>query len=252
MSGPNGPVRLSFAITHMNTRPDRRRMVADMLHKMGGPSVIDREAARWQITRDTGKGLWANHWRSWASGMLATNATHHMVMEDDLILCNDFLAGVKEALSWAPHGPVSLYANRAIMAECRARGSSWAEIVDGCWGQALIMPTDQVVEFIRWDREFLKASAYAYDSRLAIWSMYTNKSVWCTAPSLVEHAGAGSSTLGYSNSRRTARWFIGESASALGIDWSKDAERPPKTQDKHVSWHGYKDIWKSPPEGIYR
>lgn len=247
-------VRLSFAITHVNTRGDRRAYVAAMVRKMGGPTVIDSEVVRWQITRDHGLGLWPNHWRSWASGMLATTATHHLVMEDDITLCRDFLPGVKEALRHAPHGPVSLYANRSVIDESRAAGVSWARIDDAAasWGQALILPSEQVLDFIRWDRENLRPEAFAYDTRLAMWSMYTGKPWWCTVPSLVEHAGAASSTIGYSNRMRVARWFIGEDVSALDVDWSAGVDDPPRGQDKTVRWPGYKQFWKQPPEGLYR
>lgn len=223
-------------------------MVAEMLRKMGGPEAINRLTSRWQITKDRGLGLWPNHYRSWASGMLSGEATHHLVMEDDLALCKDFLEGVIEAISWAPHGPISLYINRKVVDDCREAGSSWARVEDGMWGQALILPSEQVVEFIRWDRENLRPEAFAYDSRLAMWSLATGKPVWCTVPSLVEHAGAGASTIGYSNSRRVSRWFIGENASALDIDWSQGAVDPPRTQDKHLSWYRGRGFWKVEPQ----
>lgn len=246
--GPNGPVRLSLAITHVNTRPDRRAHVANMLRKMGGPDALNRDTVRWQVTVDSGKGLWPNHWRSWASGMMASGATHHMVMEDDLTLCEDFIEGVREAISWAPHGPISIYSNRKVIEECRRVGSSWARVEDGMWGQALILPTEQVTEFIRWDREYLRPDAFAYDTRLVMWSLSTGKGIWCTVPSLVDHAGAASSTIGYSDARRISRWFIGEDVSALSVDWSKGVEDPPRDQDKRLSWYKGKGLWRVEPE----
>ena len=183
--------------------------------------------------------------------MQATNATHHLVLEDDLVLCEDFLEGVIEALSWAPHGPVNFYANRAVVERCREQGSSWARIEDGYWGQATCFPSDQVREFLSWDRANLRPDAFAHDSRKTVWGLATGKWVWCTVPSLVDHEGASSSTIGYSNKNRRARWFIGANNSALSVDWSQGVTDPPKDQDKRLSWHGYKDLWQQPPPGIY-
>lgn len=250
---PTGPdIRLSLAITHSDARPDRRAMLNEMVRKMGGADGLNRDTAHWQVTKDQGWGLWGTHWRSWAAGMVAAGATHHMVMEDDLLLCADFLAGVKEVLRHAPHGPVSLYANRAVIDVCRERDVHWARIEDGMWGQCLILPSEQVTEFIRWDREHLRPHVFAYDSRLTMWGLATKKPVWCTAPSLVEHAGASVSTIGYSNRNRVARWFIGSDVSALSVDWSVGVEDPPRDQDKRLSWPGYQGIWKVAPDGLYR
>lgn len=246
-------VHLSFAITHMDARADRRAWVSEMIRKMGGPSAINREVLRWQVTKDHGQGIWANQYRSWASGTLVTGATHHLVLEDDIALCSDFLEGVKVALAAAPDCPVSFYANRLTIDEARATGGSWARIDDqmGSGAQALAMPTSLVRDFLQWDRANLRPEAFAYGSRLVIWSLYNRVPVLCTVPSLVEHVGAGESTIGYSNRKRVARWFIGESQSALSVDWSKGVENPPKASVKSVSWPGFRQFWKQPPESIY-
>ena len=247
-------VTLSMSIAHLDTTGERRAGFLAMLRQMGGPRGIEAEVTGWQVTLDTGHGLWGTHRRAWAFGTKA-GASHHLVLQNDLILCRDFLGGVKEALRHAPHGPVSFYANRKVIETCRARGSSWARIDDalGSFGQAIAIPVEQVVEFLRFDRTYFRPEVFAYDSRLMLWSRRTGKQVWCTAPSLVQHALPGNSSVGgYSNSKRVARWFIGEDVSALSIDWSKGVNDPPRgAANQPLNWPGHKMIWKDPPPELY-
>jgi hypothetical protein len=206
------------------------------------------------VTRDPGSGqghgVWETHVRAWQAHVRAPLATHHLVLEDDLTLCRDFVPGVKKALAVVPDKPVCLYSVRKVSEECREKGLHWAEIVDGSWGQALILPVALIPEMIAWDARYLRHDYMDYDGRVVMWSLSTKRSWWCTQPSLVDHAGAANSTIGYSNRGRVARWFIGQDASPLDIDWTKGAENPPKTQDKHLSWHGWASRWKEKPPGV--
>ena len=62
---------------------------------------------------------------------------------------------------------------------------------------------------------------------LCLYVMEQGQPVYCTVPSLVEHAAPGHSTLGNSNSGRVARWFIGLQDSPLDVDWTKGLPKPP-------------------------
>lgn len=249
-----GDIRLSVSICHASWSADRRAMVTGMVRAMGGNRQIAADAEYFEVTDDKGSGgwhgVWPNHRRAWQAYVRAPGATHHLVLEDDLLLCRDFLPGVKAAIASVRSGPISLYSVRKIVDHCRSEGLHWAEIVDGSWGQALVLPVEDVREFLAWDKRYLRQDYSDYDGRLLMWSLYTKRSWWCTQPSLVEHLGAASSTIGFSNKNRTARWFIGANASALDIDWSLGAEHPPKDQDKRLSWKGWAWRWSVKPDGV--
>lgn len=225
-----------------------------MIRKMGGRSSIAAETEYFEVTEDKGEGpwhgLWPNHRRAWQAHVRAPQATHHLVLEDDLVLCRDFLLGTKRAIASVRNGPISLYSVRKVCDRCRAESRHWAEIVDGSWGQALILPVDMVAEMLAWDARYLRQDYSDYDGRLLMWSLATGRTWYCTQPSLVDHAGASSSTIGFSNRNRRARWFIGADKSALDIDWTIGAEDPPRDQDKHLSYKDFAWRWKEKPPGV--
>ncbi|MGW7050463.1 hypothetical protein [Streptomyces sp. NPDC054887] len=80
-------------------------------------------------------------WRSIAPG-----ATHHLVLQDDLVLVPGFAARVRQAVAARPHDPLSLFAEwgsrtASSVRIAAAHGLSWAPVVDDyipC--AALVMP----------------------------------------------------------------------------------------------------------------
>ncbi|MGW7197585.1 hypothetical protein [Streptomyces chryseus] len=82
-------------------------------------------------------------WRSIAPG-----ATHHLVLQDDLVLVPDFAARVREAVAARPGDPLSLFVEwgsrtASSVRIAAAHGLSWAPVVDDyipC--AALVMPVE--------------------------------------------------------------------------------------------------------------
>lgn len=108
-----------------------------------------------------------------------------------------------------------------------AKQSSWARIDDGVYGVALAIPVEMVSDFLSWERAHIKPAYPHDDRRIMLWMRARKMAVWATVPSLVQHGAPSASTLGHNNGRMVARQYIGD-ASALGIDWSRGAERPPR------------------------
>lgn len=198
--------------------PRREALAVKLALALGdGTSVVwDRQNDEW----DTGRRAWETYSHS---------ATHHLVVQDDAIVCEDLVAGLGKALEHVPaEAAVSLYTGtlrpdgrRVSEAVYRAErtDAAWIVMPDIKWGVALCVPTAMVPNMI--DRAEA-SKGRVYDSKLAGYFRSVGWSVWCTYPSLVDHRdepGIVRHTIPPSGAR-VAHRFLGEHASALNVDWS--------------------------------
>lgn len=212
---------------HLPTDVWRRSMVNDQIKRMGGVSAIERETEYWEVTKDVlAAGPWPTARRAWLASARAPNATHHVLLQDDALLCRDFLPGLREAISNVPEAVISLFTIHDKVAEARLLSYSWIQQRDDVWGVGLVMPSAWASEFVRWCDINIPAGYLHDERRVAIWMMATGKACYSPVPSLVEHAGAVNSTLGHNDARCVASWFIGSDRSALDVDWSRGVSDP--------------------------
>ncbi len=217
--------RISGAIS---LYPARRLMVEDMLKKL---DIGDR---KFTIQVDTNlEGVWANAQKAWRS--YDPDATHHLVMEDDLLLPRDLMAGIEEGLKYVPEGMVmSLFQMGGMIWTAGELGSSWA-VSTGCSAQGLVVPVDIIEDWIEWSLRNCKEHVIGADWRLAMYASFHGIKFWHTCPTLVEHLGARETMVqkrdrsGYGSSTQLSSRFLGEEKSALhDMDYSKMAEKPPR------------------------
>jgi len=190
----------------------------------GVPVVWDERSDRW----DTGR-----------RSMLAFDpaATWHVVVQDDAIVCRDFLAGVELALgACEPSGPVAFYTGRVRPARvfvegmvCAADelGRRWLEFEGPWWGVAVAVPTAMIPAMVEWGDRNTKIPNY--DRRMAAHFDLIGATCRYSHPSLVDHRVGGenpSLVPGRGNApSRTAFRFIGDE-SPLSIDWNTPAVTP--------------------------
>lgn len=202
--------------------PRRQSFVDQQLPQLPGAElVLDRHDDRWETGR---------------RALLAFDpaADYHCVVQDDAILCSDFLAGVERASKAAVDHPVGLYLGQArphhavvIPAVKRATeaGAPWIEMGGPWWGVAIALPTAQIPDLVRWGDRM--AVIPNYDRRIATY--YSKKlkiPCWYTVPSLVDHrpvAENPSMIAGRTGDRR-AHCFL-DTGSPLAIDWQKPPHR---------------------------
>ena len=200
-------VTLSIAIMHMPFAIDRVKHVEAMREHF---DPDDERLARVATIADTAKqGPWPTARRAWSAGLQprGSKVTHHLVLQDDVALCRNFVAQATTALAACSSAPVSFYANRKVVDEARESGVHWAVISDGIWGQAPCLPVGLIQPFLSWCDEFIAADFKHDDSRLTLFCLVHKLPVWCTVPSLVQHLEPKRSLLGNANSNRVARWF---------------------------------------------
>lgn len=169
-----------------------------------------------------GDRIWANARLAWQA--YDALATHHVLIQDDAIVCGDFLAGLERALEHVPDDAiVSPYLGQgrnvparwtALANQATAAGARWARTDKLMWGVCIVMPTKLIPEMIQFaDRK----AGMPDDMRVSAYASRTGREVWYTWPSLVDHRQGPSLTKHRAHERKAMRWLGG---SALDLDWS--------------------------------
>ena len=211
-------VTISVAIMVAPT-PERRAMARELRPRLHGAQSVQVVEAFELDGRP-----WPTAKRAWMVG-LRSGATHHLVLQEDITVCREFMAGLRQMVGLLPDQVLTPYhANRSIID--RAPGA-WVRYGDGSSGQAILMPVDLVREFLLWEQANVLPAFKHDDGRVAMWLQATQRVSWAPIPSLVQHRAPSGSTLGQNDHRRVARRYIGDLTSALAIDWTRGLDQAP-------------------------
>jgi len=193
----------------------RERHIPHLLEQLGltdDDVIWDRKSDRW----DTGRRAWE---------AVDQSADFGCVLQDDALVCRDFIAGTEKALTFLPEKalvspyigtrrPSASRVERAVN-EARKTGVSWVRMPSLNWGVGIIAPTDIIDRMLPWCD---KQTYPNYDRRIGRYAIdVLGIPTWCTWPSLVDHRD-DDSLVGHGQGRK-AHQFIGEDTSALDIDW---------------------------------
>jgi hypothetical protein len=194
----------------------RAAWVPELVERVGGANVVwDQKNDR----HDTGLRAILDY---------DPKATHHLVIQDDAVVPDDFREGLVRALRYAdPESPVGLYyggkgssnsAHVKAWLDAESRGASWLVRKGPIWGPGIVYPVSSIPDLNRFYKE---SSVQNYDRRVMRFYQSRGKLCWYSMPSLVDHRLEGNPSLVGHDSRgeRRARSFIGP-RSALDVDWS--------------------------------
>jgi hypothetical protein len=159
-------------------------------------------------------------------------ATHHLVLQDDIILSRDLIKAVEKMIVHSGEHPIALYCGKVrprhnaipqLIAQCRASKSPWFEYEGPWWGPGIVFPTAHIPALTAFYERRPEVSGY--DRRCSRW--YNSEGITClyAAPSLLDHRTIeehGNYSLVYNRTGRYrgAYWFIGERKSGTDTDWS--------------------------------
>src|SRR5690349_1858425 len=120
-----GGMLSSVAIQHAPWATDRREWVRAIIEQLRDeapelPVVIVADEAR--------EGCWPTFRRALEVGQ---TGTHHLLLQDDLELCRDFVATVNAAIEARPHAILNLYTCSDVVPLSRERGDAWLDKL-GC------------------------------------------------------------------------------------------------------------------------
>jgi hypothetical protein len=176
-------VVLSVAIM---THPDRQEQLQNLIDQIG-------DQTEYTIITDTdGLGIWGNAMRAWRA--YTPEATHHMVLQDDVILSRNFFSIAKKLISRVFSGDsVSFCDNlRSEMNLAEKENYHWAVTTKVRHGQCLVQPVGQIEDFIHFCEWFVRPDYDHDDGRLEMFLKKHRRAIWHSVPSLVEHDDRGS------------------------------------------------------------
>jgi hypothetical protein len=167
------------------------------------------------------RGCWLTARETWIAGA-ATGADHVLVIQDDAIPCADFVRTLGEVLSARPSDPVSCFTPWPVMRRARALDRRWIELRHFAFTQALAMPRWMVLDAIAWiDANTDPRVCGVYDdTRLGLYFLAHERSVFATAPSLVQHDDRIQSLIGNPGGR-VSEWAVGERDLGMRFDWTR-------------------------------
>lgn len=180
----------------------------------------------------------SNEWDTGRRALMAFDpqATHHLVVQDDALVCQKLGAAAAQAADVSGDRLVSFYTGQVrphkhlverAWAGARAAGATWLQMPGPWWGVALMLPTAHILDLVAWaDRR--GRHIRDYDKRVARWHTREGVPCWYSVPSLVDHRpeAESPSLLPGHAAHRQAHEFIGRSASGLDVEWQAEAFVP--------------------------
>lgn len=191
----------------------RRKIVLSMLDQLG----LSEEETVIYDDRPNGGGTLYTCRKCWEAP-IPDGVTHRLVLQDDVLLCNDFIEIMNKIVNVHPEFIFTLYCPR-LRFEDAVSGSPYI-IIKGCntWGPGNMMP----VSYIKSIFDFVDAELghdFPFDDGIYSWWAQREKVyIASTIPSTIQHLCPTESTLGYNNKSKVTKVWVGNDLSA--VDWS--------------------------------
>lgn len=167
--------------------------VVGHVKRMDMATQLATEVAADELFMDDGfKGEWGNHEYAWRAAA-RSGKTHAVILQDDAVPIPDFREHAQRAAEERPDSLISLYTGthrprkeeveRAVrLAETKE--ASWLSADTLMWGVGVVVPVALIDEIL----DTVKISKLPYDQRIGLWAEKTQKLVYYTWPSLINHA----------------------------------------------------------------
>lgn len=168
-----------------------------------------------------------------AAAASGTDST--LVLQDDALLCHDFLATVHNVIAARPESMIDLFipgtdlgGRQVVLKACYA-GKNWARLDRAHFVPvvALIWPRADVKALLAYvEAKPFPLKRWCDDANVAQFCRATRREVWATVPSLVEHDDFTPSVIGaaHTNGRNPTRiaacWAGREEWSPIELDWA--------------------------------
>jgi hypothetical protein len=211
---------VAVAITHVPSDERRRGIVAMQRRVWPGARVVP------DVDR---RGCWPTVRRAWKLiDELGGEATHGLVLADDMLPSRDAAGHVEEIARLAGERPVTMFTmDREMVFSARENGRHWCTTFDGAWGGSMLIPRAWIREWLEWDALVFVPEYQHDDARLASYVYTHDRGPWWHAvPPLFQHACAMSSVMGQNNSRRVSSVWSPEVGE---VDWRMDDPWPGTT-----------------------
>jgi hypothetical protein len=208
-------VKLSVSIAHARHLPGRTASLARMMPPLADVSPV------WFYDGIGKPHEWSL--RQWENALREPGATHALLLNDDLILCPNFLAVLANVIAARPAHLINLFNCHQLATDAQRRGMSWLTSSDGLIGHAYVLPVPALRAFLAWRESALigdTVEVLSEDQILNLWAMVHGCLIWHTVPALVEHDTSVPSCYGNTQCRSAT---VGPRAGMLDVNWDSDA-----------------------------
>ena len=182
---------------------DRKEMVEAEVEKLKGCDVKVFYDDRPQEER---KGTYYTQLKC-IEDALNGDYTHLVLLQDDILLVNDFDKCIKELINFKPYDLWTLFCPRIHEANLE---EPYGQIFPAnTWGQGNVIEIGMLKEIMKFREE--KIPNYIYDDGLYLmYCIENNLPVYTTRVGLLQHLCPTDSTLGYNNKNKVSKVFLGE------------------------------------------
>lgn len=169
------------------------------------------------ISDDLNKnGVWWNYKQ--AQKMAKKDSTHHIVLQDDMIPCDNFIETLLELISYNPNNIIHIFGTDIYSDIFYKENHPWFVSYDGVWGGSWILPK----KYFNWyelAEEVIEHNSEVWDDTMFnFYCTYTQTSVWHITPTLLHHEGNNKSLIKNTyNKFRDANCHISNNTP---LDWS--------------------------------
>lgn len=210
-------ISLAISVAHCAARPERVETLKSM------EQVIRADPYGGAICIEAAPGK-PHEWsfRQW-KGAVNRSRSHCVLLNDDLILCKDFLAIVRKVIEARPNHLINLYNSHDLAHVAVERKLSWLTSVNGLIGNAYVLPTEHLRAFLEWRAHNLTPGTIellSEDNLLNLWAMEQGALVWHTVPALVDHDTSVPSCFDNTQVRKPT---VGPLPDMSAVDWNTDA-----------------------------
>lgn len=199
-----------------------------------------------RLIRNTGD-VWLNYVA--AIETAPSHATHMVIMHDDLDLHPQFWQLLPTVIAARPDSILTLFSMRKVITDAFMAGVPWAIIKAPLMGQCVVWPRKMALELLEFVAEHINLSAPYEDTKTRLFCALTGNYMYATAPCLVEHAGAFTSTAGIQGAPfgrpRVANLYLPD-YDLSSIDWRHPGPFPV---DGGLPWAKYRQYVK--PDSPY-
>lgn len=157
-----------------------------------------------------GGDAWYNAKRAWLSP-IPKGCTHRLVLQDDVVVCNDFLEICNKIITVFPDAIFALYGGCWVKPEMRKNDSPYINYRGcGIGGPAIIMPVEHIAKMIVWSDKVFGEDYKHDDGRIGFYALCNGVQVLGTIPDLTDHLPVQTMIRGHNRKDRVSKSWIGE------------------------------------------
>ena len=206
----DGNFKLSVSIMSHVSRAEQLARLEDQI----GDQI------EYQVSLDPGDlGLWNNAKRAWAN--YSPDATHHMVLQDDVLLSKNFFFVAQKLINQVTPGDSVSFCDNIVaeMNLAEQNGYHWITTTKVRHAQCIVQPVSQIQDWIHFSDWFFRPEYDYDDGRLEVYLYKNKRAIWHSVPSLVEHDDQGSVAGEPNDIPSTGYKFVGINGEAEYKEW---------------------------------